>query len=122
MPAKRGRGARVKGSAFERKLGKLLSDHTGLEWKRGLGQTRKGGKEVSDVMCETDPRWHVEAKRQVRCSIKSAVKQATTDTLDTDKTPIIITKDDREPILVTMYFEDWIELFSHYVQNKKISN
>ena len=49
----RGRGARVKGAAFERKLAKYFTDNSPLEAKRGIGQTRSGGAEVSDVDMHT---------------------------------------------------------------------
>lgn len=113
--ASRGRGARAKGANFERELAKKFNQHflkDYFESKRGLGQTRGGGEEVADVEM---PYIHVEAKRHKRCNIKAALNQAIEDTEDKEKLPVAITKDDRKPILVTMLFEDWIELFKSYV-------
>lgn len=109
----RGRGARIKGATFERQLAKYFTDNTPLEAKRGLGQTRLGGAEVSDVDM---PIIHVEAKRHARCNIKAALKQAIEDASVNGKIPVAITKDDREDILCTMLLDDWIKLFNGYLK------
>ena len=110
--ATRGRGARVKGAAFERKLAKYFTDNSSFEAKRGIGQTRSGGAEVSDVDM---PIIHVEAKRHKRCNIKAALRQAIEDASVNGKIPVAITKDDRADILCTMKLEDWIHFFNAYV-------
>jgi len=113
--ASRGRGARLKGANFERELAKKFNDHfvqDHFQSKRGLGQTRGGGEEIADVEM---PYIHVEAKRHKRCNIKAALRQAIEDTKDKEKLPVAITRDDRQPIMVTMLFEDWIEFFKSYV-------
>jgi hypothetical protein len=110
----RGRGARVKGAAFERKLAKYFTDNTTLEAKRGIGQTRSGGAEVSDVDM---PIIHVEAKRHKRCNIKAALRQAIDDANINGKIPVAITKDDRADILCTMRLEDWIHFFNAYIKD-----
>ncbi len=115
MAAKVGRGARQKGAAFERKIAKMLTDDTKYEWQSGLGQTRRGGREVSDVYSEQAPEWHIETKRHVKCNIKAAMRHATDDSEGTKNTPIVVTKDDRKEILVTMYYDDWVKLFKDYV-------
>lgn len=109
----RGRGARVKGAAFERKLAKYFTDNTPLEAKRGIGQTRSGGAEVSDVDM---PIIHVEAKRHKRCNIKAALRQAIDDASVNGKIPVAITKDDRADILCTMKLDDWIHFFNAYIE------
>jgi hypothetical protein len=113
--ASRGRGARIKGAAFERELAKYFTDNTKLEAKRGIGQTRSGGSEVSDVDM---PIIHVEAKRHKRCNIKAALKQAIEDSSVNGKIPVAITKDDREKILCTMLLDDWINFFNAYINEK----
>jgi hypothetical protein len=109
--AKPGRGARIKGASFERALAKLLSDATGLKFNRGLGQARKGGKEIADVYSDELPQYHFEAKRQIKCNIKAAMVQALGDVENTNKIPIVVTKDDHGEILVTMQYKDWIAFF-----------
>jgi hypothetical protein len=112
----RGRGARIKGAAFERKLAKYFTENTSLDAKRGIGQTRNGGSEISDVDM---PIIHVEAKRHKRCNIKAALRQAIADADINGKIPVAITKDDRADILCTMRLEDWIDFFNAYLEVKK---
>jgi len=112
----RGRGARIKGAMFERELAKYISEKTGLEAKRGLGQARVGGSEIADVEVEYI---HIEAKRQIKCNIKAAMRQAIDDSKEKNKPPVVITKDDREEPLVTMRLDDWIEFFKAYIEYKK---
>lgn len=114
--ASRGKGARVKGAAFERYLANYFTEHTDFEAKRGIGQSRNGGAEVSDVDM---PIVHIEAKRHKRCHIKSALKQAIQDASVNGKIPVAITKDDREKILCTMLLDDWIDLFNAYVKQNE---
>lgn len=114
--AGRGRSARVKGATFERDLAKYFTENTELTAKRGIGQTRSGGAEVSDVDI---PIVHVEAKRQKRCRIKAAMAQAIEDANINGKLPVAITKDDRQDILCTMRLDDWILLFNAYVSQVK---
>ena len=113
--ASRGRGARAKGANFERYLGHYLSEKTSLDARRGLAQTRGGGAEVSDVEIDYI---HIEAKRQKRCSIKGAVEQAVNDSQANGKIPVVITKDDRKPILCTMLIDDWVEFFKAYIETQ----
>jgi predicted AAA+ superfamily ATPase len=115
--ASRGKGARAKGASFEREVAKLITEKTGLAAKRGLGQARAGGSEVADV--EVD-HIHIEAKRHIKCNIKAAMKQAIADSQNKNKPPVVITKDDYEPILVTMLFDDWVQLFNSYLVTHKI--
>jgi Holliday junction resolvase len=114
--ASRGRGARIKGATFERQLAKYFTEHTDFEAKRGIGQSRSGGSEVSDVDM---PIIHIEAKRHKRCHIKAALKQAIEDANINGKIPVAITKDDREEILCTMLLDDWIHLFNAYAKNNE---
>lgn len=103
----RGAGARQKGANFERWLAKYLSEHTQLTWERGLGQTRGGGQEVADVVSEELPWLHIEAKNQARCNIKAAMKQAVEDCRP-EQCPVVVSKDTRDEVLVTMRLDDWL--------------
>lgn len=111
--ATRGRSARIKGASFERELAKYFNENTSLDAKRGIGQTRSGGAEVSDVDI---PHVHVEAKRQKRCRIKAAMAQAIEDANVNGKLPVAVTRDDRSDILCTMRLDDWIHLFNAYIE------
>lgn len=110
--ASRGRSARVKGATFERDLAKYITENTNIDAKRGIGQTRSGGAEVSDVDI---PIFHIEAKRQKRCRIKAAMQQAIEDSNINGKIPVAITRDDRADTLCTMLLDDWIKLFNAYM-------
>jgi len=109
--ASRGRGARLKGANFEREIANYLSEKTNLEARRGLAQTRGGGAEVGDVEIA---HLQLELKRHKRCNIKAALRQAVNDSAGKNKIPVAITKDDREPILVTMLIDDWVQMFSAF--------
>jgi Holliday junction resolvase len=115
--ASRGKGARIKGANFEREIAKLLTLETGVEFKRGLGQTRKGGEEVSDVQSDKFPQYHFELKRQQRCNIKRAMEQAMEDTKESGKIPIVVSKEDQGELLVTMRMENWLSFFKEKVAN-----
>lgn len=117
--ASRGRGARAKGANFERELAKKIREQVDIAAERGLAQTRGGGTEVADVHMD---HIHIEAKRHKRCNIKAALRQAISDSHSKDKLPVAITKDDRQPILVTMLFDDWVEVFKAYVDLKETKN
>lgn len=114
--ASRGAGARQKGAQFERDIANLFTEQTGVEFKRGLAQSRGGGAEVADVTTTTQlPKpVHFELKRQIRCNIKAAYAQALHDA-PKDSLHVIITKEDREPTLVTMELSQWIEFFNSWL-------
>lgn len=116
--ASRGRGARLKGSNFEREIANLLSAETGIDFQRGIGQSRGGGAEIADVCSDALPTVHFELKRQKRCSIRQAYLQALGDVNKT-KTRIIITKDDREDTLVTMELSEWLVFFKAWLSARK---
>lgn len=98
-----GKASRVKGHSFERKIANRLKELY-PEAKRGF-QTRGGGKEQADI--EGTP-FHVECCHGKTVNIRKKYEQAVRDT---DGRPIaVITKRDREDVLVTMEFEDWLVL------------
>jgi Holliday junction resolvase len=114
-----GRGARLKGHNFERDVAKQLTEDVGVEFKRGLGQARNGGSENSDVISESLPWVHIECKRHKKCNIKEAVRQAKDDIQKSGepRMMIAITKDDREEMLVTMTYEQWVVLFKSHLHS-----
>ncbi len=40
------------------------------------------------------------------------------DKSEKDKLPVVITKDDREHILVTMLLDDWVLFFKEYIKGQ----
>ena len=121
--ASRGRGARAKGHNYERKIANLLTEKTGVKFKRGMRQSRSGGAEDPDVHSEEEPQWFFELKRHIKCNIKGAMRQAMEDikARSDNPTPIIITKDDYGPELVTMHLEDWLPMWLAYREKEDVS-
>jgi hypothetical protein len=115
-----GKGARLKGHNFEREVAHLLTEDTGIPFKRGLGQTRAGASEYPDVYTPVLKDIHIECKRQIRCNIKEAIRQGKYDIKSSlqDRSLVVISKDDREEMLVTMPYRDWIVLFNAYLSNR----
>jgi hypothetical protein len=95
--------SRTKGAAFERGLASVLRS-VWPEARRGIGQARSS-KEVPDVDCT--PYW-VEAKHRKRVSIGAAFAQAKRDT--DGRAPLVITRENRGPILVTLELEEFLLL------------
>lgn len=120
-----GKRSRDKGARFEREIANLLSDRYDLPFARGIIQTRGGGAEVADV-CLQDindakskfphiDKLHLECKHHKRASISAAWRQAEADCKISGRTPVCITKSDREKPLVTMRLDDWLEFLDVYV-------
>ena len=120
-----GKRSRDKGARFEREIANTLSDKWGLPFARGIVQTRGGGAEVADV-CLQDvngakskyphiDKLHLECKHHKRTSIPSAWRQAEEDCKISGRTPVCITKSDREKPLVTMSLDDWMEIMNVYI-------
>jgi hypothetical protein len=97
-----GRRSRTKGAAFERLTARTLKPHW-PEARRGIGQARSAG-EVADV--QGTPFW-VECKRQKRCNIQAAYKQAQEAT--DGRPPLVVTRDDNSTTLVTMDMETFLK-------------
>jgi hypothetical protein len=101
-------GGRVKGFAFEREIANKLKE-LGYPTKRGLGQARHA--ELPDVVgCE--PYW-IECKRMKKCDIQAALAQASGDSSKQGgpySVPVAVTKNDGGPIIVSMHWDDWVNL------------
>lgn len=94
--------SRTKGVSFERGIAVTLR----TIWKgakRGIGQARAAG-ECPDV--EGTPYW-IEAKHRKRVSIGKAYAQALKDS--DGRAPLVITRENRGPILVTMGLVEWMD-------------
>lgn len=95
--------SRRKGHDYERALAATLRS-VWPEARRGISQTRDGS-DVPDV--EGTPYW-VEAKRGKRVAIRAAYDQAV-EAAD-GRPPVVVSREDRSPPLVTMGLEDWLDL------------
>lgn len=95
-----GKKSRRKGAAGEREAAAALTEATGLQWSRGLGQARKGGAEIPDLVCEQAPSVHVEVKRGKRPSLWAARAQAQADCAVSGRTPMVLARKDRDSWVV----------------------
>lgn len=101
-----GKSSQRKGADGERELAELL---------RGYGyDIRRGGSlsfgEVPDLMGM--PGIHIEVKRVERLNVGDAMDQAIRDTdIFHDGAPTLFHRRNRQPWLVTMRLEDWINLY-----------
>ncbi|WDI44757.1 hypothetical protein [Bremerella sp. P1] len=100
-----GKASRVKGASGEREAAKEFNNlFPGVEAKRGIAQTRHGGKEGADLSMQ--PNLHIEVKRQKKVSIKAAMKQAEDDAQGTGGTPGTVTREDGKPWYFCCRLED----------------
>lgn len=101
-----GRSSQRKGADGERELSALLQQH-GYEIKRG-GSLTFG--EVPDLVGL--PGIHIEVKRVERLNVGEAMAQAVKDAERfSDGAPAVFHRRNRQPWLVTMRLEDWLELY-----------
>ena len=101
-----GKRSRRKGAAGEREAAAALTEATGRTFTRGLGQARRGGAEVPDVVCETLPQLHVEVKRGKRPSLWAAREQARNDCAVSGRVPLVLARRDRDRWVVLIDLDD----------------
>lgn len=103
-----GRRNREKGKRFEREVAKMVREALGEPARRG---EQAGGAYSSDVVMRN---FWVECKVGARPGIHRAIEQACSDAkaAGSSKTPIVISKRDREDVLVTMKFSAFATLLS----------
>lgn len=99
------KNSRAKGARGERELSNLLKDH-GFNTRRG--QQYCGANGDADVVGL--PGIHIECKRVEKLNLYTAMDQATKDKKENEK-PAVFHRKDRSGWLVTMTFEDWMELY-----------
>ena len=108
-----GRAARRKGHDWERQLARLFKEvMPDAQVRRGLQY--RSGEEAPDVEL---PCFFIEAKRHKRTNIKAALKQAA-DNAPGGRWPLAVCKDDRQPALVAMLLEDFLELVEQWWQGR----
>ena len=97
--------SRRKGAEFERKIAGLLRDY-GYEGRRG--QQYCGANGDADIVGL--PGIHIEAKAVEKLNIYDAMNQSKKDARK-DEIPVVIHKKNKRKILVTMEFENFMELY-----------
>ena len=100
--------SRAKGARGERELAKKLREY-GYASRRG--QQYSGNNGDADVVGL--PGIHIECKRVERLNLDMAMSQAIGDAKE-GKFPTVFHRKNNEPWLVTMRFEDWIEIYREW--------
>ena len=103
-----GKFSKEKGKRFERLIASRFREY-GYEARRGVQY--QGSPDSPDIIGV--PHIHAECKAVERLSITDAYDQAKRDA-PPHKLPVVFHKRNNCPILVTMEFEDWMELYREY--------
>ena len=103
-----------KGSEGERELARKLQEY-GYDTKRSVQYNGKEGQ--ADVIGL--PHIHIECKRVEKLNIYNAIDQAKRDAKNGDK-PTVFHRKNRCNWLVTMEFEDFMELYEGYINSENI--
>lgn len=99
-----------KGKSGELELSKKLREH-GFDCRRG--QQYCGAEGDADVLGL--PQIHIECKRVEKMNVSVAMSQAIGDAKEGNM-PTVFHRKSREPWLVTMRLDDWIELYKEFAQ------
>lgn len=105
--------SKQKGARFERKLASLFREY-GYEDSRRTAQYCGNTGDASDVVGL--PGIHAEAKHQERMQLYDWMDQAKRDAEagGEGRLPVVFHKKNNAEILVTMRFEDWMELYKEW--------
>ena len=103
--------SKQKGARFERQLASLFRDYGYTEARRTAQYCGNTG-EASDVVGL--PGIHIEAKHQEKTQLYNWMDQAKRDSKGSDKIPVVFHKKNNAEILVTMRFEDWMQIYKEY--------
>jgi len=107
-----GKAQRTKGHSFEREIAIRFRElFPGA--RRGLQY--RDGSDASDVIGTP---WWVECKHQKNVSIKASLEQAREAC--GGKVPLVVSRDDRKPIIASMYFDDFINLLKNFYTKKEV--
>lgn len=98
-----------KGNRFERQLAGMLRDY-GYDCRRG--QQFCGANGDADV--EGLPFIHIEAKHVEKMRLYDWMEQAKRDSKGSGKLPAVFHKKNHAEVLVTMRFEDWMQVYKEY--------
>ena len=101
-----------KGKQGELEFANLLKEH-GFKARRS--QQYAGINNDADVVGLPD--MHIEVKRVERLNIDNAIDQCLEDKHE-DELGMVAHRKNRRPWLVTMTFEEWIEIYKGYLENK----
>lgn len=100
--------SRAKGATGERELSKILKEH-GYDTRRG--QQYCGAYGDADVVGLDGI--HLEVKRVERLVIEKAMEQSRNDARE-GEIPVVMHRKNRQPWLVTMDLESWLEIYKEW--------
>ncbi len=103
--------SKQKGARFERKLASLFREY-GYEDSRRTAQYCGNTGDASDVVGL--PGIHCEAKHQERMELYKWMDQAKRDSKDTGNIPVVFHKKNNAEILVSMRFEDFMDMYKEW--------
>lgn len=102
--------SKQKGARFERSLASKLKEY-GYEARRTEQYCGNTG-DASDVIGL--PGIHIEAKHQEQMRLYDWMDQAKRDSKGTGNLPVVFHKKNNAEILVTMQFDDWMQIYKEY--------
>ena len=106
--------SKAKGSAGEREAANLFKQHGFTEARRS--QQYSGAGHTADLTGIDG--LHIEVKRVERLNIYDAIEQVYRDKAPTDYGVVMHRKNNQE-WLITMTFDEWIELYKNYVKGNE---
>lgn len=74
------------------------------------GQQYNGADGSADILCERLYDYHIECKRTERFQIYEAMKQATTDALKRNKTPVVMHRKNKGEWMVVMPLRSFLDM------------
>lgn len=108
--------SKQKGARFERQVAGMFKDFGYPAFRTAQYEGKTG--DCADV--EGVPYIHIEAKHQEKMKLYDWIAQAVRDSQKKGKKPVVIHKANNKDVLVTMRFEDWIELYTEWEAGHEI--
>ena len=103
--------SKAKGARFERQLAAKFREY-GYTDSRRTAQYCGNTGDASDVVGL--PGIHIEAKHQEQMRLYDWIDQAKRDSNGTDKFPVVFHKKNNHEILVTMRFDDFMNVYKEF--------
>ena len=110
--------SKQKGARFERHLASLFRDY-GYDARRTAQYCGNTG-DASDVVGL--PGIHIEAKHQETMQLYKWMDQAKRDAKNTGNLPVVFHKKNNADILVTMGFDDFMEIYKEYEASQTLKD
>ena len=94
---------RQRGAETEREVCKIVTEKTGWQTNRILGQARDGGADIRLA------RWVLEVKRRKSIAVYEWVDQVTKAAAPYE-VPVVVCRGDKREFLVIQRLDDWLDL------------